>query len=83
MAGSSTRPNATRTSPGRPAGKVGLYAIHIEGADMEFYGASKDERIQQMPCATERRLGGLRGIGPGHRRRRRPAGLRRWNTART
>ena len=42
---------------GGPAGgRVGLYAIHMEGADMEFYGGELGKRIQQMPCAT---AGGL------------------------
>lgn len=42
--------------PGARAGHVGLYAIHIEGADMEFYGGAKGARIQQMPCATDNGL---------------------------
>ena len=37
-------------------GRVGLYAIHMEGADMEFYGGELGQRIQRMPCAT---AGGL------------------------
>ncbi len=45
-------PNA----PGKAAGRVGLYAIHVEGSDMEFYGGGKGKRIQQMPCATENGL---------------------------
>lgn len=42
--------------PGAPGGHVGLYAIHVEGADMERYGGERAKRIQQMPCATERGL---------------------------
>lgn len=38
------------------AGRLGLFAIHIEGADMEAYGGELGRRGQQMPCATE---GGL------------------------
>lgn len=45
-------PNA----PGKSAGRVGLYAIHVEGSDMELYGGGKGKRIQQMPCATENGL---------------------------
>lgn len=42
--------------PGESGGRVGLYAIHMEGADMEAYGGELGQRIQQMPCAT---AGGL------------------------
>jgi hypothetical protein len=42
--------------PGSAGGRVGLYAIHMEGADMESYGGDLGSRIQQMPCAT---AGGL------------------------
>ena len=42
--------------PGAGAGRVGLYAIHVEGADMEFYGGEWGGRIQQTGCATERGL---------------------------
>jgi hypothetical protein len=42
--------------PDSAAGRVGIYAIHIEGADMERYGGGLGQRIQQMPCAT---AGGL------------------------
>jgi hypothetical protein len=38
--------------PGTGVGRVGLYAIHIEGADMERYGGERGRRIQGMPCAT-------------------------------
>jgi hypothetical protein len=41
--------------PNHPAGRkahVGLYAIHVEGADMELYGGELGGPIQQMPCAT-------------------------------
>lgn len=41
-------PNEASASPGR----VGLYAIHIEGADMELYGGELGQRIQRMPCPT-------------------------------
>ncbi|ACB76233.1 hypothetical protein [Opitutus terrae] len=33
-------------------GRVGLYAIHIEGADMERYGGELGRRIQRTPCPT-------------------------------
>jgi hypothetical protein len=39
---------------GAGSGRVGLCAIHLEGADMEFYGGESGGRIQQMSCATER-----------------------------
>lgn len=39
--------------PGAAGGHVGLYAIHVEGADMEFYGGEQGGRIQHLPCATE------------------------------
>ncbi len=42
--------------PGLKDGRIGLYAIHMEGADMEAYGGEGGKRLQQMPCATE---GGL------------------------
>ena len=42
--------------PGASAGRVGLYAIHVEGADMEFYGGGQGRQIQHMTCATERGL---------------------------
>jgi hypothetical protein len=42
--------------PGAPQGHLGLYAIHVEGADMELFGAERGRRIQQMACATERGL---------------------------
>jgi hypothetical protein len=42
--------------PGSAEGRVGLYAIHMEGADMESYDGDLGSRIQQMPCAT---AGGL------------------------
>ena len=38
--------------PGAAPGRVGLFAVHIEGADMELFGAGAGARIQQMPCAT-------------------------------
>ena len=42
--------------PGGGEGHVGIYAIHVEGADMELHGGELGGRIQQMPCAT---AGGL------------------------
>lgn len=42
--------------PGGRPGRIGLYAIHVEGADMEFYGGLQGQRIQQMACGT---AGGL------------------------
>lgn len=42
--------------PGAREGHVGLYGIHVEGADMELYGGGQGSRIQHMPCATERGL---------------------------
>ncbi len=42
--------------PGAGTGHVGLYAIHVEGADMELYGGERGGRIQHMPCVTERGL---------------------------
>jgi hypothetical protein len=42
--------------PGGREGRVGLYALHVEGADMEFYGGGQGGRIQHMACATERGL---------------------------
>lgn len=41
---------------GAAAAHVGLYAVHVEGTDMERYGAEAGGRIQQMPCATEKGL---------------------------
>ncbi len=38
--------------PGPSTARLGLFAIHIEGADVEFYGAGAGQRIQHMPCAT-------------------------------
>ncbi len=40
--------------PGRTLGRQGIFAIHVEGADMELYGGRTGASIQQMPCATER-----------------------------
>jgi hypothetical protein len=45
-------PNA----PGGRGRSVGLYGIHIEGADMEFYGGDLGGPIQHMPCATDQGL---------------------------
>jgi hypothetical protein len=42
--------------PGTHDSRIGLFAIHIEGADVEFYGGGLGRPIQRMPCATE---GGL------------------------
>lgn len=50
---------AAERHPNQPSpsgGRVGLYAIHVEGADMEYYGGGGGRRIQHMPCATERGL---------------------------
>lgn len=38
--------------PSTTAGRLGLFALHIEGADMEAYGGELGHRVQQMPCAT-------------------------------
>jgi hypothetical protein len=38
--------------PGAARAHVGIYAVHIEGADVEFYGAERANRIQRTPCAT-------------------------------
>lgn len=40
---------------GRPA-RMGLYAVHVEGTDMELYGGEGGRPIQQTPCATEKGL---------------------------
>ncbi len=42
--------------PGAAAPHVGIYAVHIEGADMELYGGSRGRRIQRTPCATDNAL---------------------------
>lgn len=42
--------------PSRSGRRVGLYAVHVEGSDMEFYGGGQGKRIQQMPCATDEGL---------------------------
>ncbi|PTY02814.1 hypothetical protein DB347_22990 [Opitutaceae bacterium EW11] len=42
--------------PPARAGRLGLFAVHFEGADMELYGAELGRRVQQMPCATEKGL---------------------------
>lgn len=39
--------------PPATAGRLSLFALHIEGADMELYGGELGRRVQQMPCATE------------------------------
>ncbi len=36
--------------------RMSLFAIHIEGADNELYGAERGARVQQMPCVTEQGL---------------------------
>ncbi len=38
---------------GSNAGRVGLYAIHIEGADMELFGGERSVRNQHMTCSLE------------------------------
>ena len=43
-------------TPGVQARRVGLYAIHVEGADMEFYGGALGKGIQETPCATDQGL---------------------------
>ncbi|HSA00972.1 MAG TPA: hypothetical protein P5055_09575, partial [Candidatus Paceibacterota bacterium] len=50
--------SASRKSfePGAPPARLSLFGIHIEGADMEFYGGGQGQRIQHMTCATERGL---------------------------
>jgi len=42
--------------PGSRPARVGLYSIHIEGADMELYGGEQGQTVQYMPCVTERGL---------------------------
>ncbi len=42
--------------PGDALRRMSLFAVHMEGADNEFYGGGLGGRIQQMPCATERGL---------------------------
>jgi len=42
--------------PGDAVRRMSLFAIHMEGADNEFYGGGLGERVQQMPCATEKGL---------------------------
>lgn len=39
--------------PGGHEGRFGLFAIHMEGADMELYGGTAGAPVQLMPCATE------------------------------
>ena len=41
--------------PSAPTGRVGLYSVHIVGTEMVFYGGEAGQRIQHMPCSTERR----------------------------
>jgi hypothetical protein len=42
--------------PSSDKARAGIFSIHMEGADMEFYGGASGDRIQRMPCATERGL---------------------------
>ena len=42
--------------PDAAPARIGLHAIHIEGADMEFYGGGQGRSIQHMPCATDQGL---------------------------
>ncbi|MBK8478051.1 MAG: hypothetical protein IPL39_17630 [Opitutaceae bacterium] len=42
--------------PGGGDRRLSLFAIHMEGADNELYGATRGARVQQMPCATEQGL---------------------------
>jgi hypothetical protein len=47
---------ATTRQPQEPAmgdARWAIHAIHIEGADMEYYGGGKGSRVQGMPCATD------------------------------
>lgn len=40
--------------PNEPGGQprhIGLYAIHLEGADMELYGGEAGAPVQHMPCS--------------------------------
>jgi len=39
--------------PGMGDPRWAIHAIHIEGADMEYYGGAQGRRVQGMPCATE------------------------------
>lgn len=41
------------TEPQAAKPHVGIYAIHLEGADMELYGGELGKRIQRTPCATD------------------------------
>lgn len=41
---------------GTGQGRLSLFAVHVEGADMELYGGGLGQRIQQMACSTD---GGL------------------------
>ncbi len=38
--------------PGTGGARTSLYAIHIEGADVERYAGDGGPRLRQMPCAT-------------------------------
>ena len=49
---SECHPNAA----GDREGHVGLFAIHVEGADVELYGGDTGGRVQHMGCATDRGL---------------------------
>ncbi|MCZ7639163.1 MAG: hypothetical protein M5U12_25775 [Verrucomicrobia bacterium] len=40
--------------PGGPPGRIGLHAIHIEGADMESYGGRQGRRVQRTPAQPRR-----------------------------
>jgi hypothetical protein len=42
--------------PDTAPARIALHAIHIEGADMEFYGGGQGRSIQHMPCATDQGL---------------------------
>jgi hypothetical protein len=42
--------------PGDPPPRIGLNAIHIEGADMERYGGELGGQFQRAPCPTENGL---------------------------
>lgn len=42
--------------PGASGPRIGLYAIHIEGADIELFGGELGRSVQHMACATDRGL---------------------------
>lgn len=42
--------------PSPPRKRVGLFGIHIDGADMELFGGQQGRPFQWMPCVTEKGL---------------------------